>query len=163
MITIYTDGSIKGGNPGGHCGAGVVVYHDGTLVLELSIYLGKGTNNTAELAAVLIALRSYPPRRWFGPVVIYTDSQYVIGATTKNWETKRNSRLIRSIKRGISSFSDVQLEWVRGHDGNAGNEAADRLAKEASAGRRSRVSPFGIFQPLTDVMSPPEHALDAGE
>ena len=49
-IVAYTDGACSG-NPG-PAGLGVIVM-DGTTRIELSEYLGTGTNNVAELTAIL--------------------------------------------------------------------------------------------------------------
>jgi ribonuclease HI len=83
--------------------------------------------------------------KWTENAIIFTDSQYAIGSVTtwyksnviKSWKSLQpisypNWDLIEDIvkilderrrKGGITDF-----HWVKGHSGNPGNEAADRLA-----------------------------------
>ncbi len=79
-VNAYADGACSG-NPG-PAGLGVVVI-DGPRRVELSEYLGQGTNNIAELTAVLRAVAEIPRDR---PMMIYTDSQYTIGVVQKGWK-----------------------------------------------------------------------------
>src|SRR5205814_508608 len=69
-IHVWTDGACEG-NPG-PAGLGVVII-DGGEHRELSEYLGQGTNNIAELTAILRGLESIADRK--RPVIVYSDSQ----------------------------------------------------------------------------------------
>lgn len=65
------------------CGAGVVVYDGGEVVLEASRSLGLGTNNHAELSAIRVALAITDTPEWRGRMlVVRSDSMYAIGAMT---------------------------------------------------------------------------------
>lgn len=122
-IEIYTDGACSG-NPG-PCGYGVVL-RDGDSYLELSQYLGIGTNNIGELMAIKVALENVAdPKR---PVRIYTDSTYCIGVLTQGWKAKANQELILEIKRLLPEFTDLKLIKVKGHAGHPLNERADTMA-----------------------------------
>jgi ribonuclease HI len=125
-IVAYTDGACTG-NPG-PAGYGVIL-DDGTAPRERYWYIGKGTNNIAELSAIKSALDAIEdPSR---PVRIYTDSQYAIGVLTKGWKAKANQELIVEIKGMLRRFSDIRLIYVRGHAGNPLNERVDTLARRA--------------------------------
>jgi ribonuclease HI len=125
-IVVYADGACSG-NPG-PCGLGVVSV-DGAQKTELSEYLGIGTNNIAELTAILRALELLPdPKR---AMLINTDSQYSIGVLSKGWKAKANQELVASIKRALGERPNVKLAYVPGHAGVAGNEHADQLARLA--------------------------------
>lgn len=131
-VIVYADGACSG-NPG-PAGLGVVVV-DGEERRELSEYLGQGTNNIAELTAILRAaelLRGRPK-----PVRIYTDSRYSIGVLTQGWKAKKNPELVASVRRALSELPDVELHYVPGHVGVALNEHADALAREAVEARAS--------------------------
>ena len=132
-INIYTDGACAG-NPG-PAGLGVVM-KDGSGTRELSIYLGQGTNNVAELSAIRYAAEAVAGTS--RPVRIYTDSQYSIGILTRGWKAKANTELVAAVKRTLADLPNVRLVYVPGHAGHKGNERADRLARQAIADRCSR-------------------------
>jgi ribonuclease HI len=126
-IAIHTDGACSG-NPG-PAGLGVVI-EDGAAVTELGEFLGDdGTNNLAELTAILRALEMVLDRD--RTVVVYTDSQYAIGVLVGGWKAKLHLALIARIRARLASFRDVRLVYVRGHAGVPGNEKADALARAA--------------------------------
>lgn len=125
-LIVYADGACSG-NPG-PAGLGVVVL-DGERRHELSEYLGQGTNNIAELTALLRAAERLATRT--EPVRIYTDSQYSINMLTKGWKAKKNAELIGQTKRALGRLDDVALYYVPGHAGIELNERADELARQA--------------------------------
>ncbi|MBC7171755.1 MAG: ribonuclease HI [Polyangiaceae bacterium] len=131
-VLVYADGACRG-NPG-PAGLGVVMLWDED-ARELSEYLGHGTNNIAELTAILRAAEAMPdPTR---PLHLYTDSSYAIGVLSKGWKAKANQELVAETKRALSKLSDVQLRYVPGHAGVLLNERADALAVEAVRAQRS--------------------------
>ena len=128
----YTDGACTG-NPG-PAGSGTILIAPGGKIRESYAYLGEGTNNIAELTAVLHALEGAPPGE---PLVLHTDSQYAIGVLTKGWKAKANVALIEKI-RGALRGRQVTFVYVPGHAGVPMNERADELAREAIKTRSSR-------------------------
>ncbi|AUX20540.1 uncharacterized protein SOCEGT47_010120 [Sorangium cellulosum] len=132
-VIVYADGACSG-NPG-PAGLGVVVI-DGGQRIERSEYLGTGTNNIAELTAILRALEEVPePER---PIVIHTDSQYSIGVLQKGWKAKANAELVASLRGALASRPRARLVYVPGHAGVLLNERADALAREAVRERATR-------------------------
>ena len=132
-IHLWTDGACSG-NPG-PAGSGVVLI-DGETTIERSEWLGQGTNNVAELTAILLGLEELqrPVRR---TLVVHTDSQYGIGVLAKGWKAKKNVELIADIKRSLRGIPRVVWHWVRGHEGVELNERCDALARRAIANRAS--------------------------
>lgn len=128
----YTDGACTG-NPG-PAGSGTIVIAPGGKIRESYAYLGEGTNNIAELTAVLHALERTPAGE---SLVLHTDSQYAIGVLTKGWKAKANVALIEKI-RGALRGRKVTFVYVPGHAGVPMNERADELAREAIKTRSSR-------------------------
>lgn len=123
----YTDGACSG-NPG-PAGLGVVVISPDGQVREGREYLGSGTNNIAELTAVLRAVEGTPKDA--KGVLIHTDSQYAIGVLSKGWKAKANQELIAVIRSALKQRPEVRLSYVPGHSGVPLNERADELAREA--------------------------------
>jgi ribonuclease HI len=130
-VIAYTDGACSG-NPG-PAGLGVVMLQ-GDERSELSEYLGVGTNNIAELTAILRALEAMETDK---PLFVHTDSQYAIGVLTKNWKPKANQELIQRIKQRMQTVRQLRLVYVPGHAGVPLNERADALARAAVAARAS--------------------------
>jgi ribonuclease HI len=132
-IQVWADGACTG-NPG-PAGLGVVVL-DGTEKQELSEYLGEGTNNIAELTAILRAAQYIPAS---ATAVLHTDSQYSIGVLTKGWKAKANQELIADVKKALKDRPTWRIVYVPGHAGVPLNERADELAREAVKTGRSRL------------------------
>ena len=139
QITIYTDGSSRGNpGPGG----------DGTLLMwgdkvkELSQGFRKTTNNRMELWAVIAGLEQL--KRTDLPIVIYSDSQYVVNAIEKGWLNgwiannfkggKKNPDLWRKYYELSRPFR-IRFVWVKGHADNPYNNRCDELATRAADGR----------------------------
>lgn len=135
-IEIYTDGACKG-NPGP--GGWGVLLKSGTAVKEL--YGGEigTTNNRMELMAVIQGLEALKRPC---AVTLYLDSQYVLKGITewlpawkvKGWRTAakqpvKNVDLWQRLDAVVSGAGHViDWRWVRGHNGDPGNERADALA-----------------------------------
>ncbi len=138
--TVHTDGCCEP-NPGAG-GWGLSIEVSGQRVLELSGGVEETTNNRMEMIAAIVALSILPSS---SVVSLLSDSQYLIKGMTlwlKGWKAK-------GFKRGegwvpnadlwmklddLSAGRAIHWLWVKGHNGHAGNERADRLAAE---GRRT--------------------------
>ena len=127
-VIAYCDGACSG-NPG-PAGLGVVIRHAGR-ERRLGEYLGKGTNNIAELTAILRVLQEAPD----GPLTVYTDSSYAIGLLTKNWKAKKNQALVAELREALDQRPDTDFVYVPGHAGVPLNEIADELAVAAVSAR----------------------------
>ena len=111
-----------------------VVILDGERKTEISEYLGDGTNNIAELMAILRGLERVADRE--RPVVVYSDSAYSIGLLTKAWKAKANQELVEKLRATCRQFKDLRFAEVAGHAGIPLNERVDELAREAVVRRR---------------------------
>lgn len=129
-IHVWTDGACTG-NPG-PAGLGVVII-DGKERRELSEYLGQGTNNIAELTAILRGLEEVRDRE--RPVIVYSDSAYSIGLLSKKWNAKANVELVDRLRKLLQAFADVRFVKVEAHAGIALNERVDELARQAVSRR----------------------------
>ena len=126
VVCIYTDGA-SAGNPG-PSGIGVVLRY-GKHQKEISEYIGRSTNNIAELKAIYSGLSALKNRDL--PVRIFTDSKYAYGLLALGWQPRKNQELVKSIKNLISKFKNLKFVKVKGHAGQADNERADLLATSA--------------------------------
>lgn len=136
-IIAATDGSCEP-NPGPCAWAYVIADADGQPARTAAGALGHGSNQVAELAAVLAVLEDTT-----GPLTVYADSSYAIKCLTTWLPNWRRNGWLNSSKNPVSNRHlieraaelmegrDVRLEWVRGHNGHPLNEAADRAAKAA--------------------------------
>ena len=133
-VEIYTDGACRG-NPGPG-GWGVLLQAGGR---EKTLYGGEAetTNNRMELTAAIEALRALKRP---SEVVLHTDSRYVMDGITswlENWKRRgwttaakkpvKNRDLWQALDEATEKHS-IRWVWVKGHDGNPGNERADALA-----------------------------------
>lgn len=125
-LVIYTDGASSG-NPG-PSGLGVLLLWQEHR-REIQRFLGEATNQVAELAAILAGLEAV--RRPELRVEVHTDSAYAIGVLTQGHQAKANVELIHSLHAEMKRFADLHFVKVAAHAGIAGNERADRLARDA--------------------------------
>jgi len=147
-VHIYTDGACKG-NPGPG-GWGVLLKSGAT---EKELYGGEPltTNNRMELMAVIRALEALKRPC---AVTLHVDSQYVLKGMTewlagwkaKGWRTAskqpvKNQELWQELDQLVNGRGHaIDWRWVRGHNGDPGNERADELANrgvEVALGRRA--------------------------
>jgi len=144
-VIIYTDGgAIDNPGPGGYG----VVLRFGKHRKELSGGYRMTTNNRMELLACIVALEALKKpcsdaERM--PVVLYSDSRYVVNGINKGWaegwrrhgwersngQTAENVDLWARLL-ALCDEHDVTFRWVKGHAGRPGNERADQLASEAA-------------------------------
>jgi ribonuclease HI len=134
-IEIWTDGACSG-NPGpGGWGALIRI---GDASRELHGGEAATTNNRMELTAAISALESLPEG---SRIILHTDSQYVKDGLTKwihgwkrnGWRTADRKPVKNQdlwIRLDTAAHTrHVDWRWVRGHNGDEGNERADALAR----------------------------------
>ncbi len=131
---IYTDGACRGNpGPGGWGVLLIANQHRRTL------HGGdpETTNNRMELTAAIEALNALKGGQ---RVVLHTDSKYVMDGINEwlpNWKKRdwktaskkpvKNKDLWQALDEAVARH-EIDWRWVRGHDGNPGNEEADALA-----------------------------------
>ena len=135
VIRIYTDGATEP-NPGPGAWGAYWQGSDGEEV-ELSGFEPESTNQRMELMGPIAALEFIKEP---GPLLVLSDSQYVVKGITSwiegwrryGWRTRKNEPVKnRDLwERLLALRSErVGFAWVRGHDGDAGNERADFIAR----------------------------------
>lgn len=136
-VVVYTDGGAIGNpGPGGYG----VVFGDGA---EYAGGYNRTTNNRMELMAVIVALEALKGEK--KPVVLHSDSRYVINGITKGWARGWRKRGWKK-SDGSPALNpdlwerlldllpglDIRFQWVKGHAGDPLNEACDRLANSTA-------------------------------
>lgn len=149
---VYTDGACSGNpGPGGWAWA---VAPDGEV--RGSGGEARSTNQRMEVLAVLEALRTFAA----GPVVVVSDSTYVVNCFRDRWwegwlkRGWRNSQKQPVANQDLwqplvelyrSRAAEISFRWVKGHSGDPMNDLVDRLAvaaaQDAAAGRLPAPSP----------------------
>jgi ribonuclease HI len=136
VITIYTDGSSRGNpGPGGY---GIILMY-GQHRKELSQGYRLTTNNRMELLAVIVALESLTKKNI--PIVVYSDSQYIINAVEKGWLKKwiatgfsggKKNKDLWLRYHAVAVSLQLRFVWVKGHASNPYNNRCDVLATTAA-------------------------------
>ena len=137
QVEIWTDGACSG-NPGP--GGWGVLLKSGSRTRELNGGERHTTNNRMELQAAIEALGAL---KRHCDVTLHTDSRYVMDGITswihgwkaRGWKTSAkkpvlNEDLWKQLD-DLNARHNVSWRWVKGHDGDPGNERADDLARAA--------------------------------
>jgi len=146
-LTIYTDGASRG-NPGPG-GWGAIILVDG-YAMEIAGGVKKATNNQMELQAVLEVLSDSGAKAHKGPVVVYSDSTYVVkglsswvyGWEKKGWITTAKTPVenkdiwVKLLVLLREYGKRLTIEKVKGHAGDLYNERCDELAVAAALGKK---------------------------
>ena len=132
---VFTDGSCEG-NPGPG-GFGWVWVEDDEIVDSGHGRDPATTNNRMELAALIAAYKKLPADQ---ALTIYSDSklcvdtltQWAAGWERRGWKRKggpiANLELVREAYALRNAHPNVQVLWIKAHDGSRWNEYADSLA-----------------------------------
>lgn len=144
IVEVYTDGACSG-NPGTGGYGSILRYKDANGTYhekELSAGYKLTTNNRMELLAVITALEALKkPCK----VTITSDSKYFIDAFEQKWiegwqknnwknASKKPVKNVDLWQRLLTAMKphDIDLVWIKGHNGHEFNERCDKLAVAAS-------------------------------
>lgn len=138
-MRVYTDGAcMNNGKRNAKCGSGVWIEGEHILNRALKVPGERQSNQVGEIAAVIAAAEALPN---YCKLTIVTDSRYVIEGLTKHlkeWEDKgwigiKNANFFKRAAYLLKRRTAPTLfEWVKGHQGDQGNEESDKLAKQGA-------------------------------
>jgi len=137
---VYTDGSAKAGE-GGPGGWGYCIKAPNRVEMLEAYGKAMGTQaKVMEYRAVAEAIAALPDG---ATALVFSDNMPLVENLTKKLDVWRHNGfskvdpLVLDSVRSIATLSEeknlkLRYEWVRGHNGNAGNERADALAAQGA-------------------------------
>ncbi|MGI6129085.1 MAG: ribonuclease HI family protein [bacterium] len=129
-VIVHTDGASRG-NPGPAAVGIVITDENGTVLVELSEYIGETTNNVAEYRALLRGLQE-AVRLNAKEVLIYGDSQLMIKQMNGEYRVRHPNLvpLYNDARNMVRSLGQVSFTYVP----RSKNTRADELANQALDG-----------------------------
>jgi len=148
MIKIYCDGSCSNnGYKPNFGGYGIVITFNDKIIKTINGNKINTTNNEMELTGVLESIKIakvLKGKEVNKPIKIYSDSAYVVN-TVNSWmyswynngwikktdkKTPENLNLIKEIYNLMLWERYIQIEKIKGHNGDKFHDLADELAKK---------------------------------
>jgi ribonuclease HI len=105
-VLVYTDGACFP-NPGRGGWGARIVYSDGTRDETQGSASGRTTSSRMEMTAVLMGLRAVTEANH--PVIVRSDSQYVIRTLCGRYRRHKNFDLWKDIDREVARFSRIRF------------------------------------------------------
>lgn len=137
QVELFTDGACSG-NPGPG-GWGAILRYKG-VEKEMSGKEANTTNNRMELTAAIMGLEAL---KTACDVTLYSDSKYLCDGVNKGWvfSWKKNGWRKADKKPALNidlwerlltqlAIHNVEIIWVKGHEGHPENERCDKLATQ---------------------------------
>lgn len=129
LVTIFCDGSSLGNGRDAARAASVALLGYQGIWRAFGTYLGKATNQQAEIAAAALGLEALKePCR----VGLHTDSRYVIETMKGRFRRKTNHDWWKRLDEAAARHQ-VEWHWSQGHVGHVIQEAADKAARKIAA------------------------------
>jgi ribonuclease HI len=129
QVSIFCDGSsLSNGRDAARAAAVALLGYKGYW-RAVGEYLGKATNQQAEIAAAAVGLESLTQPC---QVNVFTDSRYVVETMNGRFRRKTNLPWWQRLDRAAASHK-IHWEWTRGHAGHLLQEAADNAARRIAA------------------------------
>lgn len=129
QVSIFCDGSSLGNGQDGSRAAAVALLGYKGIWRAVGEYLGKATNQQAEIAAAAVGLESLTQPC---QVSVFTDSRYVVETMNGRFRRKTNLPWWQRLDRAAAAHK-IHWEWTRGHAGHLVQEAADSAARRIAA------------------------------
>ncbi len=148
VYLCYTDGACKASVPGQPGGWGFVIRAPDGSVREGFGSATKTLAKVMEYRAVAEALAALPPG---ARATVFSDNLSLVENLTKKlpiWRTNNFANvdpqvvsLVRRIDQSmVEQGLNVELRWVKSHNGNVNNERADALAAEGARAAKASLS-----------------------
>lgn len=143
VLYLYTDGGCRGNQSNSNIGSYAYVLLFNDMYLEGFEKERNTTNNKMEIKAVILGLKQL--KRFDIPVVVRSDSAYVVNCMQKKWyegwinrgwrksdkKPVENKDLWVELLKEVKKFDNITFEKVKGHDVNKFNNRCDFLVNFA--------------------------------
>ena len=135
-LILYADGAARG-NPGPAGAGAVLLDEDGTVVAELTLALGRATNNVAEYSALILGLEE-AKRLGANAIDVRMDSKLVVEQLSGRWRTKHPGLIPLALRAGqlLASFPEREIRHVPREENLVADALSNRAIDEAAAGLR---------------------------
>jgi ribonuclease HI len=142
-LYVYSDGAARG-NPGPAGIGGIARDEEGTVMLEVSEYLGNATNNVAEYYA-LIRILEECAGSGNECITVCTDSELMANQVTGGFKVKSKALrpLHARVKALLEGYRVVQVEHIPREKNIECDRLANRAIDEGLAGLRRPILKSG--------------------
>ena len=125
-VTIVCDGSSLGNGKLNPRAAAVAVLGFKDYWKAVGQYLGKATNQQAEIAAAVLGLENLKePCK----VKLLSDSRYVVETMNSDWKRKTNHDWWERLDKAAAKHT-IEWQWIRGHAGHEIQDIVDKAARK---------------------------------
>jgi len=137
-LIIFSDGASRG-NPGPAAAGAVLQNEAEEIVGTVSRFLGSATNNQAEYAALILALKKAHELR-ATELMIFLDSKLIVEQISGRWKIKdlQLKKAAEKVHTLLKEFNSWQIQHVFREK----NKKADMLANQALNARGFKKSAF---------------------
>jgi len=153
MIEIYFDGACEPINPGGTASYGWLIKKDRKIIAKDAKILGAGkgmTNNIAEYAGLIAAIKTIPNLKIKDKIRICGDSDLVCNMISKKWGWKKKKwsphkrfphlKVLLDEALNLLENYDYEVKWLSREQ----NQEADALSKKV-------LIEAGIIKPDSEI------------
>jgi len=125
-VTIVCDGSSLGNGKVNPRAAAVAALGFKGYWKAFGEYLGKATNQQAEIAAAILGLENLKePCK----VKVLSDSRYVVETMNSGWKRKANLDWWARLDKAAAKHT-IEWEWIKGHAGHEVQDVVDKAARK---------------------------------
>jgi len=130
-LILYADGAARG-NPGPAGAGAVLLDEEGNVVAELTLALGRATNNVAEYSALILGLEEARRRR-ARAVDVRMDSLLVVQQMRGRWKIKHPGLKPLAVRAGelLASFPEREIRHVPREQNLLADALSNRAIDEA--------------------------------
>jgi len=151
LVIITADGACLGnGQAQTRAAAAAILNYQGHR-RAVAEYIGESTNQRAEIIAVARGLETLNEPC---TVIVRSDSRYAVETMTGNFKRRTNLDCWQRLDEAATTH-EVTYEWVRGHEGDPDQDAADKLARStARLGKATELMLTETVQRLKHTITP---------